>query len=284
MNGLENPLGDHATGRWRQDADGSVTLLRTQGMWIRHQATSPFRLQSPGLAPVLVFLFNGATRAADRKPCPRGAFTLLPPGTPMTLQSAEPVEVLTIAYAHARQAPRAWPQGPSEPALIDAGVRALAHEIRRVLLREKESSRAYLEGLAEATLVRALQVLGAPRSPRPPVRLAPINLRRVCEHIDSRLDERITVAELAAVAGLSRGHFSRAFQAATNETPHTFILLRRLDAVRRRLEEGYADLAHLAAQTGFSSHAHMTTAFTRAFGVTPRDYRRDHVAELRQAS
>jgi AraC family transcriptional regulator len=200
------------------------------------------------------------------------------------LQSVDPVEVLTIAYARAAQAPRAWPQGPSEPALTDSGVRALAHEIRRVLLREGETSRAYLEGLAEAMLVRALQVLGAPRSARPQPSLAPINLRRVCEHIDSRLDERIAVAELAAVAGLSRSHFSRAFQAATSETPHGFILSRRLDAVRRRLEAGHADLALLAAQTGFSSHAHMTTAFTRAFGVTPRDYRRDHVAELRKAS
>jgi AraC family transcriptional regulator len=278
-------FGDHAAGRGRRDADGSVTLLRTQGVWIRHQAQGPFRLQSAGLAPVLVFLFNGSHRASDHRPCPRGSFAVLPAGAPTLLQSADPLEALSIAYARPPETPHPWPsQGVDELPLTDAGVRALAHEIRRVLLSEGEASRAYLQNLADAMLVRALQVLGGRRPGRARPSLAPLNLRRVCEHIDSRLDERISVAELAAVAGLSRGHFSRAFQAATSETPHGFILSRRLEAVRRRLEEGHADLAHLAAQTGFSSHAHMTTAFTRAFGVTPRAYRKDHVAEFRRAS
>jgi AraC family transcriptional regulator len=234
---------------------------------------------------VLVFLFNGSRHVGGQASCPRGSFTVLPPGAPALLQSADPLEALAIGYAEGPQGLQSWPRRDREDAPpTDAGVRALAYEIRRVLLHEGEASRAYLQGLAEAMLVRALQVLGAPRPHRRRPSLAPINLRRVCDHIDSRLDERITVAELAAVAGLSRGHFSRAFQAATNETPHAFILSRRLEAVRRRLDQGHADLAQLAAQTGFSSHAHMTTAFTRAFGVTPRDYRNAHVAELRRAS
>jgi AraC family transcriptional regulator len=277
-------VSDRAVGR-RRSAEGSVTVLRSQRVWIRHQACAPFRLKSAGRGPVLVFLFSGARPADGQAPCPRGSFTLLPPGAPASLRSAEPLEALVIGYADGPPALQSCPAKPSdEPPPTDAGVRALAHEMRRVLLQEGEASRAYLEGLAEAMLLRALQVLGAPRRRRPRPSLAPLNLRRVCDHIDSRLDERITVAELAAVAGLSRGHFSRAFQAATNETPHAFILSRRLEAVRRRLEDGHADLAQLAAQTGFSSHAHMTTAFTRAFGVTPRDYRNPQVAELRRAS
>ena len=93
------------------------------------------------------------------------------------------------------------------------------------------------------------------------------------EHIDSRLSERITVNELATVAGLSRGYFSRAFHAETGESPHNFILTRRLEAVRQQLDDGADDLALVAARTGFSSHGHMTTAFGHAFGVSPRAYR-----------
>jgi AraC family transcriptional regulator len=73
-------------------------------------------------------------------------------------------------------------------------------------------------------------------------------------------------------AGFSQGYFSRAFLAATGETPHQFILTRRLAEARRRLDDGAGDLAQIAVQTSFSSHAHLTTAFGQAFGVTPQAY------------
>jgi AraC family transcriptional regulator len=251
---------------------GPVTLAELPELWIRHQALAPFRMQYDGRQPMVIFLFNAAQPTEGGPAFPRGAFSLLVPGAPLHLESAEPVEILAMAFA-----PRPNLHLPIEstppPGRVDPGVHALAHEMRRVLLTEGEEARDYLVTLADSLITRAALAAGGPRPRRRPS-LAPFNLRRVQEHIDSRLPQRMTVEELAAVAGLSRGYFSRTFHAATGESPHQFILARRLAAARQRLEAGADDLALLAAQTGFSSHAHLTTAFGNAFGLTPQAYRR----------
>jgi AraC family transcriptional regulator len=252
--------------------DDLVTLVDLQTVWIRHQALAPFRLEYDGRRPMMIFLFSPARPARGGPAIPRGAFSLLLPGPPLSLESAEPTETLAVAF----DPPSACVHRPDAARLrgMDPGVRALAHEMRRVLLTEGEQARTYLARLADTLITRALQVSGAERTGRRQPDLAPFNLRRVREHIDSRLAERITVEELASVAGLSRGHFSRAFHAATGESPHQFIVARRLAEARQRLDEGVGDLAQIAIQTGFSSHAHLTTAFGQAFGVTPQAYRR----------
>ncbi|MBS0363801.1 MAG: helix-turn-helix transcriptional regulator [Proteobacteria bacterium] len=263
------------------DAGVAVTLVDLKRLWIRHQALGSFRMEYDGRRPMVVFLFTPARSRATGERFPRGAFSLLTPGAPVTLESAEPVETLAVAFACPAAA--GLPHQERGQKTIDPGVRALAHEIRRVLLNEGDAAMAYLEQLADSLIVRALMVRGAAQPALPTAgqsraslarpSLTAFNLRRVREHIDSRLAERITVNELAAVAGLSRGYFSRAFHAETGESPHNFILARRLEAVRQRLDDGADDLALVAAQTGFSSHGHMTTAFGQAFGVSPRAYR-----------
>jgi AraC-like DNA-binding protein len=262
------------------DAGGAVTLVDLKRLWIRHQAMGAFRMDYDGRRPMVIFLFTPAHSAATGERFPRGAFSLLTPGDPVRLESAEPVETLAVAFACPEAAGVVRQERGQKT--VDPGVRALAHEIRRVLLHEGEAAMAYLEQLADSLILRALTVRGAigPALPAavqtrvaPRASMTAFNLRRVREHIDSRLAERITVTELATVAGLSRGYFTRAFHAETGESPHSFILARRLDEVRRRLDGGADDLSLLAAQTGFSSHGHMTTAFGHAFGVSPRTYR-----------
>jgi AraC family transcriptional regulator len=258
--------------------DGPVTLAELPDVWIRHQALAPFRMEYDGRRPMVIFLFNAAQPARGGPAFPRGAFSLLVPSAPLSLESAEPVETLAVAFA-----PRDGVVLPAvstpPPGTVDPGVHALAHEVRRVLLTEGAEARVYLERLADTLVTRAAQVAGGARARKRPD-LAPFNLRRVQEHIDSRLPERITVDELAAVAGFSRGYFSRAFHAATGESPHQFILARRLAEARQRLDAGADDLALLALQIGFSSHAHLTTAFGHAFGLSPQAYRRRQLSGL----
>lgn len=261
-------------------AEAPVTLVDLQRVWIRHQGMGPFRLDYDGRRPMLLFLFSPAQPAHGGPAVPRGTFSLLLPGQPLSLESAGPAETLAVAFDPPIECRGAARPDAASLRGMDPGVRALAHEMRRVLLTEGEQAGAYLARLADTLVARALQVTrawqvsasGRTRRSRPD--LAPFNLRRVQEHIDSRLGERITVEELASVAGLSRGYFSRAFHTATGESPHQFILARRLAEARRRLDDGAGDLAQLAVQTGFSSHAHLTTAFGQAFGMTPQAYRR----------
>jgi AraC family transcriptional regulator len=252
---------------------GDVVTLATQGAWLRHQQLGAFSFAYDGEHPLVLFLFN-MERSARGRDHARGSFTLLQPGMTASFNPPEPMEVLAVAFDGPAVAP-SMGIVPSDPpaCAVDAGVRALSYEIRRVLLREGEAAADYLASLAHSLFIRASQVVRLPTKAPPRETLAPLNLRRVADHIERRLSDRITVRELAAIAGLSRAHFSRAFLNATGAPPHGFIQSRRLALVRRRLEEGAEDLSQLAAQAGFSSHSHMTTAFRQAFGITPREHR-----------
>lgn len=255
--------------------DGEVAYVQYGGVRIRHQAPGPFSLDWKGEQPLLLYRFSGR-RAADAQTPPE-AFVLLPPGLSADCDEAGPMEVLAVAYDRLPHPLREAVQGlgeaePQEQA--DPGLRALAHEMRRVVLGERLDHGDYLTGLARTMLLRALQVAGEP-SPRPrSAPLPPARLRRVVQAIEDHLPEPLAVAELADIAGLSRTHFTRAFESATGQTPHRFILSRRLARAREMLQATDLDLASIAVRLGFSSHSHLATAFRRAFGTTPSAYRR----------
>lgn len=103
--------------------------------------------------------------------------------------------------------------------------------------------------------------------------LAPLPLRRVLLFIEQNLDDDLSLATLAAVAGLSPSHFARRFKAAMGDAPHRYVLARRVNGAKRLLLESDMPLAEIAAETGFSSQAHLTGIFGRAVGMTPGAYR-----------
>jgi AraC family transcriptional regulator len=265
-------------------SEAPAVALQAGSVRVRHQEAGPFHLSYRGEQPVLLFLFGPARGDAIERTavCRSGSFAVLTPGASLELHIPDALEVLAVAYDGAGvSSPRGIGAQPRHD-LVDPGVRTLAHEMRRVLLRERRPSLDYVEGLARSMLVRALQVIGSTPARRRPAAMTPLKLRRVAEHVAARLDETVSVAALAELSGMSRTHFTRSFQSATGQTPHRFILTQRLEAVLRMLDEGAQDLSVVAARTGFSSHAHMTTAFKQAFGRTPADYRR--IREFRLAA
>jgi AraC family transcriptional regulator len=92
--------------------------------------------------------------------------------------------------------------------------------------------------------------------------------------VEQRLGGNITLDDLAAAAGISRFHFLRLFKNTFGVTPHHFILERRIDAALRLLDHTELPLALIAAQTGFSSQSHLSTAMRRHLGCTPGQRRR----------
>lgn len=93
--------------------------------------------------------------------------------------------------------------------------------------------------------------------------------KRVVDYIDSHLDETITLADMAAVAGLSRMYFAAQFRAATGIRPHEFLLRRRIDRAKQMLIETEMTLVDVALSVGFQNQAHFTTVFRRFVGETP---------------
>lgn len=208
--------------------------------------------------------------------CAPGSFALLSPGVRVRVSRTTPLEILALTFgpeALAGRADIAAIAGEAPIQITDRGVGALAAEVRRALIEEPHPDRGYMAALGKAMLVRALQVIygGAPS----PVRMAlsPFRLRRVVDHIEARLDYRITVQELAELVQLSPAHFTRAFRQATGEAPHHFILTRRIARVRELLRDPALCLTTVALRAGFSSHAHMSSVFRRLTGVAPAAYR-----------
>jgi len=105
----------------------------------------------------------------------------------------------------------------------------------------------------------------------PPSRggLPPSLTQRICEYVDSHLDEKISLESLAAMAGLSTYHFARAFHQSVGMPPHSYLLNRRLEQVQRMLRETQLPLSEIAAATGFSDQSHLARHFRRKTGISP---------------
>ena len=104
---------------------------------------------------------------------------------------------------------------------------------------------------------------------------APVRyLLRARDEMDARYADPLTVADLAAVAGASPAHFSREFRKAFGETPHRYLLTRRLERAATLLRVTDRTVADVCCMVGLSSIGSFTTSFRRLYGLTPTEYRR----------
>ena len=113
------------------------------------------------------------------------------------------------------------------------------------------------------------------RRPCRPV-LAPWQMRRVTEHIEANLHTSLPVPELASIIRRSPSYFSRAFKGACGQTPHAFILSRRIARARQEMLKGVEPLAQIALACGFADQAHLARVFRRAAGLAPAAWRREN--------
>ena len=98
-------------------------------------------------------------------------------------------------------------------------------------------------------------------------------LQRVQLLVGTRIAEPVTLADMAAAAGLSRMHFAAQFRAATGLRPHTYLLARRVVHAIAQMEAEDIPLAQLALAVGFQSQSHFSTVFKRLTGATPAAWR-----------
>ena len=100
-------------------------------------------------------------------------------------------------------------------------------------------------------------------------------MARVIEYVEAHVGEALTVTELAAVACLSPGHFSRTFKATTGEAVWSYVQRRRCERARDMLIGTREPIAQIAFTCGFSNQAHMTRQLSARFGATPGAIRKD---------
>jgi AraC-like DNA-binding protein len=106
----------------------------------------------------------------------------------------------------------------------------------------------------------------------PPTR----HLLRAKDVADARYAESLDVDDLAGAAGLSRAHFSREFRRAFGESPHAYLLTRRLERAAALLRSTDRTVADICFSVGLKSVGSFTTSFTRAYGRSPTAYRAEY--------
>jgi AraC-like DNA-binding protein len=103
----------------------------------------------------------------------------------------------------------------------------------------------------------------------PPAR----HLLKAKDLADARYWEPLDVDDLAHAAGLSRAHFSREFRAAFGESPHNYLLTRRMERAAALLRNTDRSVADICFSVGLQSVGSFTTSFKRTYGMTPTAYR-----------
>jgi len=229
--------------------------------------------------PIIGFAFDSQVGthafASDRRlpyrARPNG-LAYVPMGCDVYSQSAQGGEYLKLALTG--PAATRWTRNHRFSDAIDPVAIDAAHRLRRRLLAVDHAELRDLEPLVQVLTDRVRAAISGPdRTPKAANSMTPQRLRRIDELIEARLDDTLTVQELADELSLSSGFFSRAFKAAVGKAPHDHIIDRRLARARRLLRSDAPDLAAVALACGFSSHAHLSAVCRRRLGVPPSQLR-----------
>jgi AraC-like DNA-binding protein len=96
-----------------------------------------------------------------------------------------------------------------------------------------------------------------------------IALRRVHDHIDLHFAEPVCLAELAALAGMSRFHLVRSFRTAYGETPIRYLNRRRIERAQDLLRHANLTVTEICMAVGFASLGSFSSKFTDLVGESP---------------
>ena len=117
-------------------------------------------------------------------------------------------------------------------------------------------------------------------APVPPAR----HLVRAKDLIDARYFEPLDVGTLARAARLSSAHFSREFRREFGESPHQYLLTRRMERAAALLRSTDRSVADICLMVGLRSVGSFTSSFGRTYGQTPLAYRAAHPPASRNIS
>jgi AraC-like DNA-binding protein len=173
-------------------------------------------------------------------------------------------------------------QASGHTANDDPVVQRFSRALTQLGDREDEAAAVYADALRLAIVTRMLSLRAQPQpelQPAPPAEqptrsgLPKWRLKRVAAYVDENISEAITLAGMAAAAGLSRMHFAAQFRIATGMRPHEYVMRRRIEHAKQMLLQTRDSLVQVALGVGFQTQAHFTTVFRRFVGDTPYQWR-----------
>jgi AraC-like DNA-binding protein len=150
-------------------------------------------------------------------------------------------------------------------------LRTAGIDIRKLDRSAETAARLAMASLVE-TLLPSVPATGKKQTV---VALPKWRLMQVLRYIETNIGEPITLANLAATAGMSRMYFARQFRTTTGMRPHDFVLRKRIERAQQLLAATSDALVDIALSVGFKTQAHFTTVFKKVVGSTPNQWRRE---------
>lgn len=227
-----------------------------------------------------------------RSPITRQSKKRIEPGQSFIVYSDRPHALewqqtaeLTLVYLHSQFIARVVGESTKKIKLIDVKCDlpvndTLIYEIGAILALLCSSGLAdleklYVENLASLLAVHLLKNYSNYEVPvfNPQKRLSPKKLQAVFEYVEENLERKITLVELATVAGIGKYYFCRLFKGSTNTTPYGYVLHRRVERAKRLLKSSNLPICDIALECGFGNQSHLAKHFRKMIGTTPRRYR-----------
>jgi AraC family transcriptional regulator len=152
---------------------------------------------------------------------------------------------------------------------------ALAAAAHAEMVAGFPSGRLFLDSVEQAMAVALVRDSAVRHRPAQIQRggLGAARLRKIKELIEVKMEEDLSLDEMAQSVGLSTAHFARMFRKSTGETPHQFVLRQRIERAKGMLRVSDARVLDVAVACGFKTQQHFAQAFRDVWGVSPTEYR-----------
>ena len=264
---------------------GSIIRTRSEPGFLSYTAQDHYACIT--LAPMSdrIFVLNGDRRRLSEAAA--GSITLIPATSEVFARWKDPQESLLVALppvqirqlAEAEYGEVGVHFAPPPPGHFDRTACMLGKLFIKEIRRSQRGilNELYLDSLLTVFSTHLLRTYSNGRRSGVGRRRGGLKtnvLRGVEDYIRANIDKKISLADLAAVCGLSSSHFFRAFHQSTGQPPHRFIMTQRLNLVENLVRNNTFSLAEIAGMAGFSTHSHMTASMQRYWGVTPSEIRR----------
>src|ERR1700731_4356308 len=159
----------------------------------------------------------------------------------------------------------------------DSRLSSLVAAARAEMVAGFPSGRLFLDSVEQAMAITLVNGHAVRHRPVQIYRggLGSARLRRIKELVRAKMEDELSLDEMAQSVGLSTAHFARMFRKSTGETPHQFVLRQRLERAKAMLRAPDARVLDVAVACGFKTQQHFAQVFRDVCRVSPTEYRQD---------
>ena len=160
---------------------------------------------------------------------------------------------------------------------VNSRLSALVAAVHAEMVAGFPGGRLFLDSVEQAMAVALVKEHAVRHHPVQLYRggLGSARLRKIKELVDARMEQDLSLGEMAESVGLSTAHFARMFRKSTGKTPHQFVLGLRLERAKAMLRAPDVRVLDVAVACGFKTQQHFAQVFRDVSGVSPTAYRRD---------